>query len=83
MKEVLKRLAALAYLELDDALKLEDDIRDMISMAECLSKLQTEELDDGFGMSLENLREDEARSDAENNTPAFADGLCVPRIKGV
>ena len=83
MKEVLKRSAALAYLELDDALKLEDDIRDMISMAESLSKLQIEELDDGFGITLGNLREDEAKSDEQNNATAFTDGLCVPRIKGV
>lgn len=83
MKEVLKHSAELAYLELDDALKLEADIRDMISMADSLSKLQVEELDVSFKVTLGNLREDEVRSDRLSKAPAFAERICVPRIKGV
>ncbi len=83
MKGILKRVSALAYLEIDDALKLEADICDMISMADSLSNLQVEGADDGFRLQLGQLREDDVKNQETSKAVAFTNGLYVPRIRGV
>lgn len=83
MKEVLKRCATLAHLDINDVSRLEADICDMISMADSLSKLDIEDVASGFALPLSEFRADEVENICADDAGYIAADVCVPRISGV
>lgn len=84
MKEVLKRCATLAHLDINDVSRLEADICDMISMADdSLSKLDIEDVASGFALLLSEFRADEVKNICADDAGYIAADVCVPRISGV
>ena len=89
MKEILARCASLAHLMPQDAEKLEQDIRDMISMADEIARVDCGGEESICGKPLEDFRadipSDAPRDDALfDNAPNTCGGmLCVPHMTGV
>jgi len=89
LKDILTYCTHLAYLDVTDVSRLEQDLNDMIVLADRLIELEILDSDLSATVSVEHLRNDMANSYQKvdmlfDNASNICDGgLCVPRVTGV